>query len=125
MNAMAEPLAEVSATPSASVNPAAGSSSGSSVLPTQLRAGQAADVFARVAGQLSQRSAGESFRVDLSRLDGFDSAALAVLVALLRTSLAGGVRLELVDAPANLRKLAALYGLEDVLFEHRGPVAVA
>jgi len=44
----------------------------------------------------------------------FDSAALAVLAALRRD--AGGP-LRFANPPANLRKLAALYGVDALLFD--------
>lgn len=51
--------------------------------------------------------------VDLAALERFDSAAVAVLVALRREF---GGRLRLGNPPANLRKLAALYGVDELLF---------
>jgi ABC-type transporter Mla MlaB component len=55
--------------------------------------------------------------LDLSSLERFDSAAVAVLVALRREA---GNGLVFRNAPANLRKLASLYGVEAALF---GPAA--
>jgi ABC-type transporter Mla MlaB component len=54
--------------------------------------------------------------LDLSPLGRFDSAAVAVLVALRREA---GSGLQLRNPPANLRKLASLYGVEAVLFGER------
>ena len=51
--------------------------------------------------------------VDLAVLEHFDSGAVAVLVALRREF---GDRLRLDRPPPNLRKLAALYGVEALLF---------
>jgi phospholipid transport system transporter-binding protein len=51
--------------------------------------------------------------LDLSPLQRFDSTAVAVLVALRRDA---GPSLAFRSAPPNLRKLAALYGVEAVLF---------
>jgi ABC-type transporter Mla MlaB component len=51
--------------------------------------------------------------VDLATLEQFDSAAVAVLVALRREFGAG---LRLGNAPQNLRKLASLYGVDEILF---------
>ena len=52
--------------------------------------------------------------IDLAGLTVFDSAALAVLAAL-RRDLGGSLRF--ANPPANLRKLAALYGVEALLFD--------
>jgi len=54
--------------------------------------------------------------LDLSALGRFDSAAVAVLVALRREA---GIGLRLRNPPPNLRKLASLYGVEAVLFGER------
>jgi ABC-type transporter Mla MlaB component len=51
--------------------------------------------------------------VDLAPLARFDSAAVAVLVALRREF---GPGLRLGNAPQNLRKLASLYGVDELLF---------
>lgn len=51
--------------------------------------------------------------LDLSPLLRFDSSAVAVLVALRRDS---GPGLAFRGVPANLRKLASLYGVEAALF---------
>jgi ABC-type transporter Mla MlaB component len=51
---------------------------------------------------------------DLSGLTRFDSAAVAVLVALRREF---GPGLRLVHPPENLRRLATVYGVDRILFE--------
>ena len=56
-------------------------------------------------------------RLDLASLARFDSAAVAVLVALRREA---GIGPEFRNPPPNLRKLASLYGVEAALF---GPPA--
>ena len=56
-------------------------------------------------------------RLDLGPLQHFDSAAVAVLVALRREA---GIGAEFRNPPPNLRKLASLYGVEAALF---GPPA--
>jgi ABC-type transporter Mla MlaB component len=55
--------------------------------------------------------------LDLAPLARFDSAAVAVLVALRREA---GTGAAFRNPPANLRKLASLYGVEAALF---GPAA--
>ena len=52
-------------------------------------------------------------RLDLAPLARFDSAAVAVLVALRREA---GIGAHFRNPPANLRKLASLYGVEAALF---------
>jgi phospholipid transport system transporter-binding protein len=56
-------------------------------------------------------------RLDLAPLARFDSAAVAVLVALRREA---GPDVGFESPPPNLRKLASLYGVEAALF---GPPA--
>jgi phospholipid transport system transporter-binding protein len=56
-------------------------------------------------------------RLDLAPLVRFDSAAVAVLVALRREA---GIGADFRNPPPNLRKLASLYGVEAALF---GPPA--
>lgn len=70
---------------------------------------------ARVALRSASGSAAglASGSIDLAGLTVFDSAALAVLAALRRQA-AGP--LHFANPPANLRKLAALYGVDALLF---------
>jgi phospholipid transport system transporter-binding protein len=53
--------------------------------------------------------------VDLSGLDGVDSAAVAVLLAWRRRASLEGAELSFNGAPANLLALAELYGVEDLI----------
>ena len=57
-------------------------------------------------------------RLDLGALRRFDSAAVAMLVALRREAGAG---VEFGNPPPNLRKLASLYGVEAALFGTPAP----
>jgi phospholipid transport system transporter-binding protein len=54
-------------------------------------------------------------RVDLDRLGAFDSAAVAVLVALARRAEREGRALRFEGLPGGLRALATLYGVEEIL----------
>lgn len=54
-------------------------------------------------------------RVDLGRIGAFDSAAVAVLVALARRAAGEGRSLAFGGLPQGLRALAALYGVEEIL----------
>lgn len=53
--------------------------------------------------------------IDLSRVTVADSSALSVLLGWLRAAKASGRQLRFVGVPANLRALADLYGLDEVL----------
>lgn len=53
--------------------------------------------------------------VDASDLSRFDSAALAVLLALRRQALAQGKTLAIKDLPQGLGDLARLYGIAELL----------
>jgi len=60
--------------------------------------------------------------VDLSRLVGVDSAAVAVVLAWQRRAAAEGVALSFAGTPASLAALADLYGVEELV---SGPTSVA
>ena len=53
--------------------------------------------------------------VDCSGIRGFDSAAVAVLLALKRRATTNGHALAFPGIPAGLAALAALYGVEEIL----------
>jgi phospholipid transport system transporter-binding protein len=53
--------------------------------------------------------------IDLTRLGAFDSAAVAVLVALARRAAREGRSLHFAGLPSGLRALAALYGVLEFL----------
>ena len=82
---------------------------------TQREAPQVLDAMA--AGTASARTDGTAdvWRVDASALTDFDSSALAVLLARKRLAAAAGCRFAIVDPPRKLVRLAALYGLDEVL----------
>ena len=77
--------------------------------PASITLEEAPAALAAARGLLS--AAGGS--VDLAPLARFDSAAVAVLVALRRE---GGPAVSFRNVPPNLRKLASLYGVEAALF---------
>ena len=54
-------------------------------------------------------------QVDLENLDGIDSSAVAVLLALKRRAESEGKPLRFVHVPAALTALAAVYGVESIL----------
>jgi phospholipid transport system transporter-binding protein len=57
-------------------------------------------------------------QIDLAALSQFDSSAVAALVALSRRAAERRLQLRCVNVPPNLRKLAALYGVDGALFDH-------
>ncbi len=56
-----------------------------------------------------------SGKIDLSGVTEADSAALAMLIALIRAARADGRVLEIANMPAGLRALAELYDVSDLL----------
>ena len=58
---------------------------------------------------------GAEVRVDASKLDQFDSSALAVLLEFRRETQALGKRFVVNGLPLRLKNLAALYGVADLL----------
>ncbi len=92
--------------------------SGAAVLqaPGALRAAQAGAFLREAEGRLAGLPAGGSLRLDLSALQGFDSSAVAALVALARRANRAGAAVTCLNVPPNLRKLAALYGVDRILF---------
>lgn len=58
---------------------------------------------------------GGSAAIDLSRLERFDSAAVAVLLVWQRAAQSTGVSLRIESVPAGLLSLADLYGVADLL----------
>jgi phospholipid transport system transporter-binding protein len=78
-------------------------------LPATLTLAEAREVLERLRGQ-----AGVS--LDASGLQRFDSAALAVLLALKREALARGASAwTICNPPPKLRQLARMYGVDEVL----------
>lgn len=59
--------------------------------------------------------AGGSAEIDLSRLERFDSAAMAALLAWRRAAASAGVSLRITGAPAGVQSLANLYGVPELL----------
>lgn len=57
----------------------------------------------------------EVAEIDLAAIDDADSSALAVLFAWLRDAKARNIPLRIVNPPAGLLSLAALYGVDDFL----------
>jgi len=70
--------------------------------------------------QLSAALGGRGGCVDLAECEVFDSSLIAVLLELRRRfSSNAGAQLHVQNPPSNLRKLAALYGVDGILFDER------
>lgn len=57
----------------------------------------------------------DSVVVDLAGVTEVDSAAVSLLLEWRRSALAGNRRIEFTNLPANLKSLATLYGVADLL----------
>lgn len=82
-------------------------------LPPVLTHGASA-AFARSLPQALQSQPGDLV-ADASALQQFDSSALAVLLECRRQALAAGKAFSVHGAPARLRELAALYGVQALI----------
>ena len=58
---------------------------------------------------------GPQVQVDLSRITEVDSSALSVLLEWVRVASSGGRTMRYTDCAANLKSLAVLYGVSDLL----------
>lgn len=83
-------------------------------LPQELTQSQATACLAGLVQGLQAQS-GPEVVLDASALNRFDSAALAVLLAFRRETLAMGQQLSIRGLPTRLADLAALYGIEALL----------
>ena len=61
---------------------------------------------------------GETVFIDAAALEKFDSSALAVLLQCRRDAAASGKSLEVIGLPHQLRELANLYGISELLERH-------
>ena len=86
-------------------------------LPSRVTFDRAPEVLERCAEQLS----GGAREIDLSACQDFDSSLLGILLELRRRASSSGTTFRLIAPPANLRKLAELYGVDRLLFETHEP----
>lgn len=87
-------------------------------LPEQLCHEEASGWIGRLERAIAQHQRGpqgKTARVDCAALDRFDSSAVVVLLAALRYAEGAGIKLELVNLPQKLLKLASLYGADGLL----------
>lgn len=83
-------------------------------LPALLTHGEAT-ACAQSLGLDIQTGSGDKVAVDASALEKFDSSALAVLLQCRRDSAASGKSFEVIGLPHQLRELANLYGISELL----------
>lgn len=75
---------------------------------------------AQLAQLTRQLNGAKAHELDLSGVTGADSAALALLLELLRHSRQHGNALHVGTLPPTLASLARLYGLDELLDSHSG-----
>jgi phospholipid transport system transporter-binding protein len=63
--------------------------------------------------------------VDASALTSFDSCALAVLLELRRSTALAGKDLRLMGLPEQLKVLASVYGVQDLISDAPSPIGLA
>jgi phospholipid transport system transporter-binding protein len=85
------------------------------LLPATVTAREATDALRLLLQALKREAADATVVIDASNLTQFDSSALALLLECQRTADAWGKRFELRAAPAKLRSLARLYGIDALL----------
>jgi phospholipid transport system transporter-binding protein len=84
-------------------------------LPAALTQANAESYLAQCRAALARLPAGTELTLVASGLQQFDSAALAVLLALRRELLQRGLRWRIQGLPEHLRELAELYGVVELL----------
>ena len=85
------------------------------LLPATVTAREATDALRLLLQALKGEAADTAAVIDASHLTQFDSSALALLLECQRTADAWGKSFELRGAPAKLRSLARLYGVDALL----------
>ncbi len=84
-------------------------------LPSRLTMREARGASAALGSGVAAAVRGTRLVVDASALQELDTAALAVLLQARRDAQARGVELVVQGAPPQLRRIAALYGVETLL----------
>jgi phospholipid transport system transporter-binding protein len=87
-------------------------------LPAKLDHSQAASskAFSSAdAGSWLEQARAANWQIDASKLDVFDSSALALLLDLRRGATAANAKLIVHNAPARLTQLATLYGVDELI----------
>lgn len=89
------------------------------LLPETVTLAEARDTL-RMLAQAAPREPDAELTLDASGLLRFDTSAIAVLLECRRIAQAGGRRFAIRNVPAKLRALAALYGVDALLFAPPG-----
>jgi phospholipid transport system transporter-binding protein len=84
-------------------------------LPARLTMREGRAASAALAVGVAAAAGGERLVIDASALQELDTAALAVLLQARRDAQARGVEVVVEGAPPQLRRIAALYGVEALL----------
>lgn len=91
------------------------------LLPDTLTLREAVDTLRMLNQTLRRDTTGDSMTVDATALQRFDSSALAVLLECQRLAQSFGKRFAVHGAPAQLVKLAKLYGIDSLLMPPPAP----
>ena len=85
------------------------------LLPETVTLAEARDTL-RMLAQAAPREPDAALTLDAAGLKRFDTSAIALLLECRRIAQAGGRSFQVRNAPAKLRDLAALYGVDALLF---------
>lgn len=91
-------------------------------LPQTVRLHEAQRALDAALGQLDERlraAPAQALDVDLSGVHDYDSSLLALMLGLARRAAADGGSVRFTGAPDNLYRLAALYGVDELLLTPR------
>ncbi len=94
------------------------------LLPATVTLAEARDTL-RMLAQALPREPDSEVTLDASGLERFDTSALAVLLECRRLAQAGGRCFTVQQVPAKLAALAALYGVDTLLFDAAADGAAA
>ena len=95
------------------------------LLPATITLGEAVTTLQMLAQALPRNGTGNTLVVDASGLQRFDSSALAVLLECRRLGQSVGKQFQVRGAPAQLVRLAKLYGVDSLLASSGEPAAAA
>ena len=90
------------------------------ILPDTVTLAEASDTL-RMLAQAAPRQGAAELTIDAAQLRRFDTSALAVLLECRRIAQADGRSFAVLNAPPKLEALAALYGVEQLLFAAARP----
>ena len=94
------------------------------LLPETVTLAEARDTL-RMLAQAAPREPAEALTLDAAGLQRFDTSALAVLLECRRIAQAGGRGFTVRNVPPKLAALAALYGVDGLLFTAPRPATMA